>query len=749
MNKVYCKDIAICIYIFLSLACSTQNDISLSCREDNDLYQTLTGNKIQCKRYNTPEEAIANAREGSGVLILADGYPEKTTVMDASLFEKACSKKLRLYVEYPSYLPQLEIGTPRGTHWERAVISSNAFAPVLQKLRILTIHDCRFVPVKMENPDIVIARVAGFDSAVYGLPEETFPVLSVIPQPEEKGGLLVSTTKLSQFLTARYAPTDGWQAIWKYVFSWLLPNRKLPELKWTHYVRASYDNDENLPADIELKALRRGIDWFFNSHLILHPVMMEQYNKPANLPHPSKADPDLRQDWPYGHRTARMLTDVPVGDGTHGIMEGYDSKVFSDGSQAVRWWNRGDCNAEVAGAIGIAGQILQDPKYLKTAANIGDWLFFRSMISLGDRADPNHPAYGLSGWNDSPEYCGPGSMDGFSVYYGDDNARVILGMLISAAVQNTDRYDRRILNILLGNLRITGVYGFQPNRIDQDLLIKTGWEYFFTNKNTSYSPHYQANMWACYLWAYKQTGFDLFLRRAKTAIRMTMNAYPDDWIWTNGIQQERAKMLLPLTWLIRLEDTPEHRKWLHKIAGDLLVSQDKSGAIREEIGEHGRGGFPPPASNEAYGTSESSLIQMNGDCVSDLLYTVNFALLGLHEAASATGEQIYKDAENNLCEFLCRIQIKSEKHPELDGGWFRAFDFNRWEYWASNGDAGWGAWSIESGWSQSWITAVLALRQMGTSLWDITQNSKIEEHFDDLRRQMLPDKVLNSAKEIN
>jgi hypothetical protein len=245
-------------------------------------------------------------------------------------------------------------------------------------------------------------------------------------------------------------------------------------------------------------------------------------------------------------------------------------------------------------------------------------------------------------------------------------------------------------------------------------------------------------MWACYLWAYQQTGFELFLQRAKTAIGMTMTAYPDKWVWTNGIQQERAKMLLPLAWLIRVEDTPEHREWLRKIAGDLLASQDKSGAIREEIGEAGKGGFPPPSSNEAYGTSETPLIQENGDAVCDLLYTVDFAFLGLHEAATATGEQLYLDAEDKLAKFLCRIQIRSEKHPELDGGWFRAFDFNRWEYWASNGDAGWGAWSIESGWTQSWITAVLGLRQMKTSIWDITIDSKIEKHFDGLQKQMLP-----------
>jgi hypothetical protein len=205
-------------------------------------------------------------------------------------------------------------------------------------------------------------------------------------------------------------------------------------------------------------------------------------------------------------------------------------------------------------------------------------------------------------------------------------------------------------------------------------------------------------------------------------------------------------MLLPLAWLVRVEDSPEHRNWLQKIADDLIANQSECGAIREQLGEAGKGGFPPPSSNEAYGTTEAPLIQTNADGVSDLLYTSNFAFLGLHEAAAATNEQIYRDAENKLAEFLCRIQIRSEKHPELDGGWFRAFDFNRWEYWASNADAGWGAWSIETGWTQSWITAVLGLRQIKTSVWDYTKESKVEQHFDALRKQMIPDELINDKR---
>jgi hypothetical protein len=724
-------------------ACSDKNDITLSCNEDNDLYLTLLDNRIDCIRYMTPDEAVSNAPEGSAVMILADGYPGKTTVTDSLLFRKAADKRLRLYIEYPSYLPGVQTGATRGTQWERAVISSDAFAPEISKHRILAVHDCRFIPMETQNPDIVIARVAGFDSAIYGLPEKTYPLLFEKPYHNGQGGMLIATTKFSQFLTARYAPAVCWKAIWGHILEWLLPGKRLPVLKWTTIVRPRCTRGETLPHDYEKQALKSGIDWFFNSGLILHPSMLDQYNKPANPPDPSVADPDLSQDWPYGHRINKLPQKIQTGDGTLGIMEGYDSKIFYDGSQAIRWWNRGDCNAETAGAMGLAGFAFKDQKYLQTSSNIGDWLFSRSMISLGDRANPAHPAYGLSGWNDSPEYCGPGTMDGFAVYYGDDNARVILGMMMTAVAQNTTRYDKRILNIILGNLRVSGIYGFQPNRINQDRLEERGWESYFTDKNTSFSPHYQANMWACYLWAYEQTGFELFFERARKAIGMTMEAYPGKWEWTNGIQQERAKMLLPLAWLVRIEDTPLHRRWLRTMADDLLARQDKCGAIPEEIGETGKGGFPPPASNEAYGTSETPLIQSNNNKASDLLYTLDFAFIGLHEAAAATGEKYFSNAEDRLAEFLCRIQIRSEKHSELDGGWFRAFDFNRWEYWASNGDAGWGAWSIETGWTQSWITAVLSLRQMGKSLWEITHDSKIEEHFINLRKEMLPDKILN------
>jgi hypothetical protein len=420
------------------------NSYNLSCKEDNDLYRVLKENGIVCTRYNSPEDVINNAGEGSGVLILADGYPVETTRMNASLYEKARSKKLRLYVEYPSYLPDVKVGNARGTHWERAVISSGAFAPALQKLRILAIHDCRFVTITAKDPDIVIARIAGFDSAVYGLPKETFPVLTEVPQPAGKGGLLVATTKLSQFMTARYAPTDAWHEVWIYIFTWLQPDNKFSGLKWTPAVRPGYSANEQLPGSVERQVLRRGIEWYFNSRMVMHPSMMLKYDKPANEAVAAKADPDKTKDWPYGHRVGlKPGSDTPVGDGSLGVMEGFDAKIFSDGNQPVRWWRRSDCNGEIAGAMSVASLALKNPAYLKAGGNIGDWLSFHSLMSLGDRSNPEHPAYGLLGWNDVPEYTGPSSMNGYEVYYDDDNARSALGIILAASVLKTDRFDER------------------------------------------------------------------------------------------------------------------------------------------------------------------------------------------------------------------------------------------------------------------------------------------------------------------
>jgi len=130
--------------------------------------------------------------------------------------------------------------------------------------------------------------------------------------------------------------------------------------------------------------------------------------------------------------------------------------------------------------------------------------------------------------------------------------------------------------------------------------------------------------------------------------------------------------------------------------------------------------------------------------VAGLLYTANFAAIGLHELAmlGIPGARACADA---LVAGLVRAQVRAPGRPQLDGAWYRAFDFRRWEFWASNADVGWGAWATETGWTQSWICLVLALRHRGTSLWDATAAPGLGDALRRWRPRFVSDELLAEA----
>jgi len=676
------------------------------CAADNDLYRVLTA-AAEYSRHESAIDAAEAASQGAGVLILADGYPQQTTSIDTAVFDLAAKKNLRLYVEYPASLPETEIGSPRRTGLERAVVASDAFGPVLERLQILAIHDCHFVPVKASQPHLVLARVAGFDRAVFGLQDvETEPILF----EHSRGDILVSTTKLSQFVTARYAPKEAVQNVWRMVLGWLQPGRPVPELDWIPTVRPSYGPKEPLPPDVVRGAIVRAIDFHTKARLLIHDSWKEKYRGS----HPARPNPA----WPSG-------------DGEHGVLEGFVSRIAHDGSQPARWWLRSDSNGETSLAFALRSKLDGDERSRRIAGNLLDWVYFNSGLFQRDPAKAN---FGLVHW--APDN---------SALYGDNDIKIILGCLGTAAVLEDDRWDEVLLQNILGNFRTTGACGFRGNRLSDAALLRQGWQSYWRGRRVNFAPHYEAWLWASYLWLYDKTRDELLLSRTRNALRTMMDAYPDGWRWTNGIQQERGRMLLPLAWLVRVDDRPEHRAWLKQLATDMERCQDACGAIREELGELGRGQYRPPQSNAEYGRHEASLIQQNGDPVADMLYTCNFTMLGLHEAYAATDDEQYRRMADRLAEFLVRIQIRSDAHPELDGGWFRGFDFRRWEYFGSNADSGWGAWCIEVGWTQAWITSVLAMRELGVNLWDLSRDSKVSRHWEKTRRMMLPEDAIEEV----
>ncbi|MBN1143362.1 MAG: hypothetical protein JXA72_03025, partial [Bacteroidales bacterium] len=652
-------------------------------------------------------------KEGEAVLVLADHYPDNPEKLEDSFFQLIEEKQLRAYIEFPSHLPDISVeGIEKGKA-ERAVVNSNFFGGFPDSLAILGINGLHYLKMDVKNSPLhlVAARVAGFDSAIFGLPETIHPLLF-----ELKGlPVLVATASLSRFLSGRYAPSGEWEAVWRNVLEYLLPGACIEELKWNPVVEPTYFKYDTLPDNVQQISYTRGIEWYKNARMLI----------------PSSYKDTLSNLVDVGIQRLEWNASIPVGDGSDGVFECLCSDIDEKGNQSIGIMQRGDCISETAMAFATVGRIQNNKEYLKTAQNLLDYYLLNSPATRNEYGDPEHGAYGLIPW-------GISNYAWYKASYGDDNARFLMAALITAAFTENGHWDEILLKSLLALLRTTGRNGFRGSRIDLDEFEKNGWQYYFNREITNLSPHFECYLWACYLWAYDKTGDALFLKRAQNGIHTMMDNYPDNWHWTNGLAQERARMILPLAWLVRVSDTRENREMLFAVVTDFLKLQDECGAIREELGDIAQGKYPPPQSNEEYGITEASLIAQNGDPVSDLLYTTNFAFLGLHEAFYATNDPDIKEANDKLAEFLCRIQVKSESHPEVDGGWMRAFDYKRFGYWGSNADHGWGAWAIETGWTQGWITTVMALRDLDSSVWDVTKDSQIDTHYKSLRKEMLP-----------
>jgi len=645
---------------------------------------------------STLKAVLQETTTESVIFILADDYPDRPNTLDAAEWEQLT--RHRVYLEYPGFLPGIGEGRPyRASRLERALMVRSS----RQKDALAGISTAHTMLYPATEPWVQFGKLAGYDSLAFEVGDTPLKNL-VFSIPGRK--TLVAATALSNYIHQRLAPTETWRLLWEEIIQWLWDNPQLEFPGEEPLTHASYPAAVPLPKTAGTLAITRSLNWFRAANMLLSASHEEAYR--------TITEDGFLDDGRFAG-----------GDGTGGVLEGLISEIDSNGRQATRAWRRADCVAEVAGAFAIAAPLTGENRHTAVANNLLDWLYSRSPMTAGDRSDERHPAYGLIGWHDRPRYGRFCHEDGWNIYYGDDNARVVLGSLLASGALQTNRWLPQMIRCLLANLRTTGRHGLRRNAIWHGPLTKNGWQYYRENGELPpewISPHYQCYLHACWLWLYEQTGERELLEAAVKGLTTLMNAYPNRWRWTNGLQQERARMLLPLAWLVRVAPGEAlYRTWLQQMASDLLAFQTSCGALREVLAE-GNGKYGPPKCHADYGTREASLLQNDGDPVADMLYTCNFAFLGLHEAACATGRSELLQARDRLADFLIRIQMKSPL-PAFDGVWFRAFDFHRWEVWASDADGAWGAWCSETGWTQAWITAVLALREQNRSLWEIYQ----------------------------
>src|SRR5690625_1401734 len=216
--------ILICVLCFLQYttwAAPKADPIIFCGSETNDLYKVLEENGFQIRRFDVPASAIHSASEGAAVFIVADGYPAKKNDIGPDLLKLARRKYLRIYLEYPSSLPGIDISdTVIEARLERGIVVSGVFGSKLKPMSILGINDCHIIPSQVDSSLIVLGKVAGFDKASYGIKDvKTYPILF------QRDNMMVAMTGLSNFATGRYGPVSSWKRVWEYILSWMTGNK--------------------------------------------------------------------------------------------------------------------------------------------------------------------------------------------------------------------------------------------------------------------------------------------------------------------------------------------------------------------------------------------------------------------------------------------------------------------------------------------------------------------------------------------
>ena len=623
-------------------------DIIFCTRSNNDLIKALKHSGYKPKISKNPEDAIKNADYGSSILFLADDYPTAKFELSKSIIDEIRSKKIKAYVEYPLSINDIKTEEPKTIKYERAIIQNDFFSSNPAKNSICYINGCWYRYSEMiTDTSISLAKAAGYDSLAYDMPKESIPILGYLNGNKD---ILICTTSLSNFIKGRYSPYLRWIGIWEGILKHLGLNI---ELSWQSDIEFMHESDAHVTKKDYISAFRKNCLWSYNN----------------------------------------ILTKM---EDSYFAIEGYQSDITYDGRQFLRLSNRGDCNLETAMQFGLYASYTNNPEYEKIAKNMATNIF--TLPSFAN-TDPSSSMYGLTNWYANGK-----------AFYGDDNARVMLSSLILRNTLGFKDLDEYILKCVFGNLRTTGKLGFRRMRLDDGRFKDMIWKDYYNEDFIHLAPHYQSYLWAVYLWAYKMTGVEELYIKALKAIEITMDAFPNELIWTNSLTAEIARIILPLCILYEVTNKEEHKKWLEKAVYGIIEYQQPCGAIRDGFKDVSKGRYPPPKTNEDYGTTEASLIQNNSDPATDLMYTANWAFIGLHEASLILEDKKIDTACTLLADFLTKIQIRSTKQPYLDGAWMRGFDYSKWEYYSSAADIGWGATCVESGWSNAWIASILYLR---------------------------------------
>ncbi|WP_449540348.1 hypothetical protein [Ferdinandcohnia sp. Marseille-Q9671] len=381
---------------------------------------------------------------------------------------------------------------------------------------------------------------------------------------------------------------------------------------------------------------------------------------------------------------------LPKDDGTLGIYENVHS-IRSDISKDYR----PDCHAHSALLFYLYGEYSKDQTWGERSSNLLTYLFEAGYQDT----DPSSATYGFWKWFQSPK-SKPDQI------FSDDNSWVALVLLYLYRKTGNEEYKKRGLLTAYALLNTQNSNGLRPECIREHELLDKGVTYFQESTGASMNPHFESIVHAAFIQAYDVSKDERFLQTAKKGtLYMLENKNELTFMYSKTAGYSR--FILALAQMYAVTKDNRIRNGLYEIFSYLADKQHELGGIEESDN-------PDP---ERYGTEDTGVFRMNGEGIADQLYTNNFLLMNAWEAWKATSDPAVKEMNDKLGTFLTSIQISSQKQ-EFDGGWMRSFHLDSREYFGNNGDTGWGAYVIESGWTNAIILTGLILKELDQSILD-------------------------------
>jgi hypothetical protein len=387
---------------------------------------------------------------------------------------------------------------------------------------------------------------------------------------------------------------------------------------------------------------------------------------------------------------------LPKTDGSLGVYENVHS-IRSDISKDLR----PDCHAHTALMFYLYGEYSKDRKWSNISERLLTYLFNAGYQD----SDPNSVTYGFWKWFQSPRRK-PDQI------FSDDNSWVALVLLYLYRKTGNEEYKKRGLMTAYALLNTQNKNGLRPECIREQELVDYGKAHFQNSTEASMNPHFEAIVHAAFIQAYLVSNDEAFLQTAyKGTLTLLNNKEELKFMYSKTAGYSR--FLLSVAQLYAVTKDAGIHKGLYEICDYLSDHQHELGAIEEADN-------PDP---ERYGTEDTGVFRLNHEGIADQLYTNNFLCINAWEAVKATGDSDFKDFHEKIVQFISSIQIASLKH-EFDGGWMRSFHLNRSEYFGNNGDTGWGAYVIESGWTNAIILSGLLFKELNQSLLEFDTKEK-------------------------